>query len=768
MAQDFTPQISGASLSTSQSRVELGKHGGLTREGLNELLDEELELSKAQRKLLRHYGMKINQKRKKKKQNELDLQINDIIEVKREWAKPIGLFLVWFLCTLQFLIYRDLPNSQKLIAILPNETLELIVPDIADVTNTISLSIKGPFLSDGDLRYAKRESEARFVYLQAMRTFYDEEGTPIITVQIANVWREYIDLSKPIEMISPDERYVLLNVWKNISKDENTQVRLRLYTDLDVIVTLKYNYDWFPVPASQGLLYAVLVLALLYVLYIFEITNPTIASLICSTFALAILSALIPIPSFDMIMLWIDMPMLCLLFSLMLIVSVISDSGVFDFAAVYAYQISRGQIWRLIFYLCICISVMSAFLNNSTTMLLATPIIIKLCEVSGYNPVYVLTYLLICANIGAAFTPLGSPPNIIITTNQYLMRKGIVFSNFVIHLAPCTFLVLLQTHWQLRYYFRHTDLIGYKESSIIRAERIKRGIERWSRASSNVGNVLHDDKKVRNIMLRVVETFRDEYIEDEQPQAQPKPPVVDSKFNFEEALKMLKAHHTSIDKVLLIKSAIVLVFIIIIYLLGTYDYFNMVSYSWTAVLGALLLLILAEVNDFEALLCRIEWSTLMFLSSFFVLIEVLSKMGFEHLLEGIVTKAITNTAERYQLLVALMLVLWITALSSSFLNNNPVTQMMVRIVISLGQNPNLTLPLQPLVWALVLGAAFGGNGTIIGASANIVTAGVANRHLYKLTFRSYFLIGFSTMLGNVLVASLYLILMHVVFKWGNK
>lgn len=95
----------------------------------------------------------------------------------------------------------------------------------------------------------------------------------------------------------------------------------------------------------------------------------------------------------------------------------------------------------------------------------------------------------------------------------------------------------------------------------------------------------------------------------------------------------------------------------------------------------------------------------------------------------------------------------------------PLTTMMIKIVISLAENEALNLPLQPLVWSLALGACLGGNGTLIGASANVVCAGVAEQHGYKFSFNNFFKIGFPIMIGNILVATVYLMVAHVVFTW---
>ncbi|XP_020716402.1 P protein-like [Ceratitis capitata] len=749
-SQNLTSQASLPETGSGKKKVSIPE----AHSNVDKIIEEDIHLTDVQKAALRNFESMV-------KHHEPDLpelQIEDIIQVKRAWLKPIGLFMVWLMFTVQFIIYRDLPSNPKLISIKPHEEKVIPVPNITDTS--ISLSIYGPFLQDGDLVYAGRENEASFLNIQAERIFYNSKMTAIITVKIADLWREYLDTSDKIERIVPTVRYAIMPLWQNISKDNYTRMFLRMYTNHNEIVTLKYNYDWLPVPTEKGLLFTLLVLLLLYALFIFEVTNPTLSSLICSTFALAILSILNPKPSFDTILDWIDMPMLTLLFSMMIIVAIISDAGMFDFVAIYAYQLSKGSVFRLIMNLCFFISLISGFLNNSTTMLLSSPITIKLCEVSGMNPVSVLTYVMICANVGAAFTPLGSPPNIIITTNDYLQKHGITFGTFVINMAPCTLLVLLQTYFQLRFYSTHSRLLDYRESPSVQKELLNRGIQRWRRASSALGSFLADDRRIRNVIERAIGKMR------QGIQGVPKP-AEEKTYNYQRTLAELKKRHGTIDKVLLIKCVAVLTFIMTIFMLRSFEYFNVIGFSWTALLGAILLLILADINDYESLLCRIEWSTLMFLSSFFVLIEVLSQLGFEDIIGHNIIKAIESTPESLQLLVALMLILWVTAFASCFLNNNPVTQMMVRVVVSIAQIKHLALPLAPLVWALVMGAAFGGNGSLIGASANIVTAGVANKHLYKLTFRKFFLVGFSIMLVNIVVASLYLILMYVVIKWDG-
>ncbi len=116
--------------------------------------------------------------------------------------------------------------------------------------------------------------------------------------------------------------------------------------------------------------------------------------------------------------------------------------------------------------------------------------------------------------------------------------------------------------------------------------------------------------------------------------------------------------------------------------------------------------------------------------------------------------------------MALLLILWVSGLASAFIDNIPFTTMMIPVVKRLNENVMLDLPLQPLVWALALGACLGGNGTLIGASANVVCAGVAEQHGYKFTFLDFFKLGFPLTILSLCVASAYLMICHVAFDWN--
>ena len=106
--------------------------------------------------------------------------------------------------------------------------------------------------------------------------------------------------------------------------------------------------------------------------------------------------------------------------------------------------------------------------------------------------------------------------------------------------------------------------------------------------------------------------------------------------------------------------------------------------------------------------------------------------------------------------------LWVSAVTSAFLDNIPYTATMIPVVKILADELPDTLPIKTLAWALSFGACLGGNGTLLGASANIVTAGIATNRGYKISFMNFFYPGMITMIVTTAIANLY---MMVVYVW---
>ncbi len=94
-----------------------------------------------------------------------------------------------------------------------------------------------------------------------------------------------------------------------------------------------------------------------------------------------------------------------------------------------AFRLAKGQLWPLIFTLCVFTGVLSAFLDNVTTILLMTPVTIRLCEIKNMDPKHVLIALVMFSNIGGAATPVGDPPNVIIISSAKIQQQVNLMNN---------------------------------------------------------------------------------------------------------------------------------------------------------------------------------------------------------------------------------------------------------------------------------------------------------------------------------------------------
>lgn len=104
----------------------------------------------------------------------------------------------------------------------------------------------------------------------------------------------------------------------------------------------------------------------------------------------------------------------------MIIVGILTETGVFDYVAVVAFEVSQGKVWPMIYSLCLITCFVSSFLDNMTTVILMTPVAIRLCEVMSLDPVPVLLGIIVHANIGGSLTPIGDPISIIICSNNFI------------------------------------------------------------------------------------------------------------------------------------------------------------------------------------------------------------------------------------------------------------------------------------------------------------------------------------------------------------
>ncbi|XP_063632496.1 P protein-like [Cydia splendana] len=759
-------------------------------------------------------------------------------------------------------MYNEKKENVSITAVVPGEIKEFPMP--IEKAESILLKLTGPFMSKNDER---RLNSTALLDHQKLEVWL--EGDRNNVTEVSETW------SIPLHN-STHQRSRTLHF--NCS-----HCALRCRTDARAAVAFTYSYMENPVDDTTGVIYAlVLLLGLLELFlrlwcsppqhndakhddawfsslkekrmrrheqasnprlpggaYTCCIINRTMAAVLVSTMSLAALAMVGERPTVPEIVSWLDIETLLLLFSMMLLVAIMAETGVFDFLAVFTFEVTKGNLWPLIYLLCgitavvstfldnvttvllmspvtirkvtkdnlwpliyllcgitavvstfldnvttvllmspvtirkvtkgdlwpliylLCgiTAVVSTFLDNITTVLLMSPVTIRLCEVMDLDPVPILMLMAIYSNIGGTATPVGDPPCVIVASNKHVIEAGINFTNFTAHMALGIILVAVQTSLQVRYMFRDTNKLRLNVPREI--QDLRHQISIWRRAADSLPQLSGNAHVVSARLDRKIEKLRAQLscmVKETSKRACPRD-------EFQSTLQELKQKYKIRDKVLLVQASVAIFFAVAVFFLHSIPELNRISLGWTALLAAVLLLLLADREDLEPVLRRVEWSTLLFFAALFVLMEALSKLGLIQYIGGLMEVLVLRVDESARLAVAILLILWVGGVISAFVDNLPMTTMMIRVVISIGSNPDLNLPLAPLVWALLYGACLGGNGTLIGASANVVCAGVAEQHGYKITFVQFFKVGFPIMIGHMAAASVYLLLCHCVFTW---
>ncbi len=444
---------------------------------------------------------------------------------------------------------------------------------------------------------------------------------------------------------------------------------------------------------------AIIILLAVYTLIVFEIVHRALAAALGGIAAVVSLHIVGNGPDLATIMTWIDWETIGLLIGMMVIVNILSKTGIFEWAAVQAYAQSGGSIWRLSFILCIITAVFSAFLDNVTTILLIVPVTIQISKVLDLEPIPLIIAEVMFSNIGGAATQIGDPPNIIIgaqlsaqaLSGTALEDSSIGFTDFIIHVAPAIVICMIPSLWILR----------------------------------KIDNSGLSGERHRNVDL-------------------------------------LRLRYGVKDKKLLIKSGIILLIVILLFFAHSAFQHPLLSVATIALGGAVAMLLITSPHHVEEQLDSVEWTTIIFFAGLFIMIHGLEYMGLIDMIADMISDAISKTSEENRLMVAVLLLLWVSAIASAFIDNIPYTATMVPVVITLCSDPELGLPLGPLAWALALGACLGGNGTIIGASANVVAAGLAEESGNDISFNTFFKTGFPMMIFTVLIATVYCVVRYTI------
>ena len=151
---------------------------------------------------------------------------------------------------------------------------------------------------------------------------------------------------------------------------------------------------------------------------------------------------------------------------------------------------------------------------------------------------------------------------------------------------------------------------------------------------------------------------------------------------------------------------------------------------------------------------KIEWAALLFFAGLFILVGGVGNVGY---LEALANWIFDNFGSD-QVMLAVAIV-WVSAIASAIVDNIPFTAAMIPVIVSIGVN-NPEVEIEPLFWALAMGAGFGGNATPIGSSANVMTVAISERGPRPITTREWIRVGLPVMVITCIVATVFIIAFH--------
>ena len=457
---------------------------------------------------------------------------------------------------------------------------------------------------------------------------------------------------------------------------------------------------------SIAILVGLAILIGVYVLIITEVVHRTLAAAIGGFLAMMALNYYSQEDVLNIIAVasMIDWETIGLLLGMMVMVGVMSHTGIFEWFAIQAYKRSGGEVWTLVVILCVVTAVLSAFLDNVTTMLLLTPVTIQLAKVLDLKPIPILIAEVLFSNIGGAATMIGDPPNIMIgaglspaaiQSKGYpdLADSGVTFLDFITEMGPGILMCVVPSFMLIKWLYRD-EFIGKRERDVTELEK-KYGIKD------------PQGLKVSGFILGLV-------------------------------------------------------------IVGFFTHpITHIAVSYIALGGAVIMLLATNRHELEEPLEHVEWTTLLFFAGLFVMVHSLQFIGvIDAIGERVIALIKVFTDPTVQMAMAIIIVLWVSAIASAFIDNIPYTATMIPIVLQISETTGLEL--EPIIWALAFGACLGGNGTLIGASANVVTAGMSEEAGYPISFNEFFKAGFPVMILTTFIVSIYMLLVYVVGADGGE
>jgi len=171
--------------------------------------------------------------------------------------------------------------------------------------------------------------------------------------------------------------------------------------------------------------------------------------------------------------------------------------------------------------------------------------------------------------------------------------------------------------------------------------------------------------------------------------------------------------------------------------------------------GGTLLMLLSKINP-EHVLHEVEWPVIFFFIGLFILVGGLEETG---IIEAMAVKSLEITGG--EMVSTSMIILWLSAIASAFVDNIPFVATMIPLLKTMGELGGMS-NIDPFWWSLALGACLGGNGTLIGASANVIVAGMAEHRKYPISFIGYMKVAFPLMIMSIIISTGYVYLRYLM------
>lgn len=388
----------------------------------------------------------------------------------------------------------------------------------------------------------------------------------------------------------------------------------------------------------------------------------------------AVLLLLFGILNVDSAVSYIDFNTIGVLIGMMLFVAVVKNSGIFEFIAIKSAKLAKGDPWHIMVQFIIITAVLSAFLDNVTTVLLIGPMTIAITQILKINPVPFLMTQIMASNIGGTATLIGDPPNIMIGS-----AAGLSFVDFILNTGVASVIILIVMIICFRFL--------YGKQLVVDAEKTKLIME------------LDEAKTIK-------------------------------------------------DRSLMMKSIVMIALVVV----GFVTHSSLGIESCVVALTAAAVMLLIGKQDAEDIIANVEWATIVFFIGLFIVVGGLQETG----IIGMLAQGLIDVTHG-DVFVTMLLLLWLSAIFSAFLDNIPFVATLIPMIITMSQSG---VDVTPLWWAISLGACLGGNGSLIGASANVVLSGISNKNGYPITFMSYLKVGFPLMIVSIIIATGFLLIRY--------